>query len=695
MLSAQQAAAAGDGAGMLWFHMMSLAFFSGLVLGKNQITYMKQYCGTEHIRAIKWSVTREIPGFRDEMKSHQHFVSAEGVRRLILKNFEAGRFFKGRVPALSRNDALAQFDNFVTVMTARMVAEGPDPFAQVFGPGIAAGGVAQEAPAPMAVPALPHEAANAQALAAPAGDPPPVQRGRGRPKRTHDQLVAANNLRASVKAAEAQYRLARQLLERHNAENDGGMGLDKAVHIKQGKKDALQQAQEAKLTAAEDVRKDKAFLERAVELFPKLWTVLLGQDLAFVSQAGAHIMRIFSGAKVLQPPREWVEDYSKELNHMAKYEFGISPDDGEFHRMCNFAEWKGSKELTNCDAVNTRFKDMLHWHVLGSVAEGYDLTPYLKPAGETPAEAAARPKLVYKITFDTTQTCKQDLFMMGLSPHTFPVSQGLNGSRAPRKATERAKANENFQSANNVLVLCLAHLAESKEVIEFSVPALESEVLRISRDGFKLILGGSEFTFRMDFHIAADMSALWAALEFKNFSCVFCTREDTRSSVAAVCHRREPTFLLGVPSSKIHLCSLHAVLRIVERLLKNQAVVAYNHADIRVRNKKLKNLTQFLEKALHRKKIKIHVIGEKESEPVPIYMMPEDGHFFSSDELCGRNVIGLRPKDRALKMSALTGTQASKIISNKAIYDKIIKLTEGKHCICFRTELQLMHCRAQ
>jgi len=660
--------------------MMSLVFFSGLALAKNQITYMKQYCGTDHIRAIKWSVTREIPGFREEMKTHQHFVSAEGVRRLILKNFEAGRFFKGRVPALTRAQALAQFDDFVTVMTARMVAEGPDPFAQLFGPGIAAGGMGEvAAAAPMAVPALPHEAANAQAVAAPAGgDPPPaVQRGRGRPKRTHDQLVAANNVRASVKAADAQFRLARQLLERHNAQHDGGMGLDKAVEIKQGRRDALQQAQKAKLTAAEDARKDKAFLERAVELFPKLWTVLLGQDLAFVSQAGAHIMRLFSGAKVLQPPREWIEDYSKMLNSMAKDAFGVSPDDGEYHDMCRYLEWKGSKELTNKDVVHTRFKDMLYWHVLGSVAEGYDLTPYLKPAGETPAEASARPKLVYKITFDTTQTCKQDLFMMGLSPHTFPVSQGLNGSRVPRKATERAKANENFQSANNVLVLCLAHLAESKEVIEFAVPALESEVLRISRDGFKLYLGGSEFTFRMDFHIAADMSALWAALEFKNFSCVFCTREDTRSSVAAVCHRREPSFLLGVPSSKIHLCSLHAVLRIVERLVKNQAVVAYNHSDTRVRNKKLKNLTQYLEKALHRKKVKIHVVGEKESEPVPIYMMPEDGHFFSSDDLFGRNVIGLRPKDRALKMSALTGAQASKIISNKAIYDKIIKLTEG------------------
>jgi hypothetical protein len=119
--------------------------------------------------------------------------------------------------------------------------------------------------------------------------------------------VAANNVRASVKAADAQFRLARQLLERHNAQHDGGMGLDKAVEIKQGRRDALQQAQKAKLTAAEDARKDKAFLERAVELFPKLWTVLLGQDLAFVSQAGAPHHAPFSGAKLLQPPREWIE----------------------------------------------------------------------------------------------------------------------------------------------------------------------------------------------------------------------------------------------------------------------------------------------------------------------------------------------------------------------------------------------------
>jgi hypothetical protein len=81
---------------------------------------------------------------------------------MIQRSYQAGRFFKARTPVLSRAQALAQFDDFVTVMTARMVAEGPDPIAQLFGPGIAAGGMGEvAAAAPMAVPALPHEAANA------------------------------------------------------------------------------------------------------------------------------------------------------------------------------------------------------------------------------------------------------------------------------------------------------------------------------------------------------------------------------------------------------------------------------------------------------------------------------------------------------------------------------------------------------
>jgi hypothetical protein len=57
---------------------------------------------------------------------------------------------------------------------------------------------------------------------------------------------------------------------------------------------------------------------------------------------------------------------------------------------------------------------------------------------------------------------------------------------------------------------------------------------------------------------------------------------------------------LGVPSQNVHLCALHAVLRIVERLLKNAATHAVSPKD---KNKLINELKMYVTKALKRKSL--------------------------------------------------------------------------------------------
>jgi hypothetical protein len=123
--------------------------------------------------------------------------------------------------------------------------------------------------------------------------------------------------------------------------------------------------------------------------------------------------------------------------------------------------------------------------------------------------------------------------------------------------------------------------------------------------------------FNVDIHVAADLKALWLALGMKNFACPFCNAsgKPDMCKIAEDLERRELSDLLGVPPSKVHLCALHACLRIVERLLKNSAVHAYSK-DAHVHDGKrdrIKRLKDYLRSTLRRKKF---VITLKKSESV-------------------------------------------------------------------------------
>jgi hypothetical protein len=329
---------------------------------------------------------------------------------------------------------------------------------------------------------------------------------------------------------------------------------------------------------------------------------------------------------------------------------------------------------------------LLHWHIAGAIAEGHDLQPYLMDSAEGKV-------LQYKLTFDTTQTCQQDLFMMGVIPHSFPISarqrtappaqpadqgdaneqQQADQQPLPANAA-RKKRNVTVQSANNVMILCLARIGESNHVIRNAVPGLCLTIKRLSGSGTPVVLqGGVELRFRVEFHVAADLKALWLALGLKNFVCPFCTQTSFNEDITGTFDKRELSGCLGVPSDRVHLCSLHATLRIVERLVKNAASFVYQHNEVRTRNRKLKAISNLLETQLKRKKFKI-TVGSREAKVEEA--LPVDEVFIDNDAGLGSN-IGPLFNNVHVKLSALTGSQAIKVLEKEEIYKGIIEISEG------------------
>jgi hypothetical protein len=233
------------------------------------------------------------------------------------------------------------------------------------------------------------------------------------------------------------------------------------------------------------------------------------------------------------------------------------------------------------------------------------------------------------------------------------------------------------QSANNVLILCLARIGESNHVIQNAVPGLRQTIQRLSALGTSVVLaGGVELKFRVEFHIAADLKALWLCLGLKNFVCPFCTQTSFNEDLHGTFDARELSGCLGVPSNRVHLCSLHATLRIVERLVKNAASFVYQHNEVRVRNQKFKALSGLIESKLKRKKFNITVGSLKEAKVEEA--LPADEVFIDNDASLGTNLGAMFQNNVHVKLSALTGSQAIKILEKEDIYMGIIDITEGE-----------------
>jgi len=251
--------------------------------------------------------------------------------------------------------------------------------------------------------------------------------------------------------------------------------------------------------------------------------------------------------------------------------------------------------------------------------------------------------------------------MLGIIPHTFANKSGI-------------------QSSLNVMVLCLAKLAETTNMISNACPELEAHIKDIMTNGLSLgMVGMEDVVLQLDIHIAADLKALWLALGLPNFVCTECcaaSREDmVRVQVDHAPRAAVEEIALGVPSQNVHLYALHAVLRIVERLLKNAATHAVSQKD---KNKRINALKIYLTKALKRKKFVIttnvrEVVGEPD-------LMEEDLILFQGNGALGRNVSQIVKRNIFIKLSALTGPQARAILT-QGYYKTIVDITE-KACTC-------------
>jgi len=643
----------------LLVHLPALPYFSGMTA--RSLSALKRTYHTIHRLPTKFF--KSLQGDVGIYKENRDFITEDGVRTTILQSRVASKYFSNT--DLPLQIAMEQFTAQCILLREQFVQNAmawsnpnPSSFTLQLKDVLPPLPVAAALPVPEFIQDEGDATADVQAVEIPIAV---VPRRMGRPKHNALEVIAANNRRTDLTSAKRQIGIAARLLAQHNQEH-GGINLHEALQLVAAKR---------KTTAGSSINKQLSkkqkiavFTECINNLFPPLWAMLLGIDMAFMSFEAAATLRSFSGASFMQPPREWVSDYARILSNECEEAFAVLPRGCDPHPTLTDKDDGKGRPLTSKSAISTSLEHLLHWHIVGAIAEGHDLRPFL--VGNVEGN-----RLQYKITFDTTQTCKQDLFMMGIVPHTFPLS------------AKQRTLNGNVQSANNVLILCLANIGESNHVIQNAVPGLRETILRLTASGTSVVLeGGVEHQFNVEFHVAADLKALWLALGLKNFVCPFCTQTSFNENISGSLEVRELSGCLGVPSNRVHLCSLHATLRIVERLVKNAASFVYQHTDKKERNKKLSTLSTLIESSLNRKKFKITVAskeGEKSEE------MPTDEVFIDNDDALGSN-IGLLMKNNVLiKLSALTGSQAVKILEgkrvegkdNESIYLKIIDITEG------------------
>ena len=197
-----------------------------------------------------------------------------------------------------------------------------------------------------------------------------------------------------------------------------------------------------------------------------LWELMYARDMGITSLDSYHLLRGASIMKVGLPPARWLSDYARIVNEQAAQAWRFYPSEGDMHEsVCANGEARGANHMDNTKILGLDLKEVLRWHIYECIARGEDISPYVKEEGRV-AEC-----MKFKITFDTTQTASDDLFMLGIIPHTFANKSGI-------------------QSSLNVMVLCLAKLAETTNMISNACPELEAHIKDIMTNGLSLGYGG-------------------------------------------------------------------------------------------------------------------------------------------------------------------------------------------------------------
>jgi hypothetical protein len=407
------------------------------------------------------------------------------------------------------------------------------------------------------------------------------------------------------------------------------------------------------------------------QAFPPMWKVLRGKDKACVSFESYHQMRDAKDTKELEPAVHWLKNYQAIVSREAVGAWSIAPEGEEVHEGVGAAG--AGAALDNSRIAYCSLSKLLAWAVQTHILRGADLTRYMMREDGT-----FQDRLVYKLSFDTTVTGGREMFMMGVVPHTFPLGKKV-------------------QSSGNILVLCLATLSEDRDVVSRAVPRLEQEVKELMANGLRVqVEQGEHIVFGVEMHVAADLKALWLALRLANFVCTLCEAggwDDMQRFTGPGFPARPLGPCLGVPAENVHLCALHATLRIAERLVKSAVMFAYGlDSQRRETRGRVAKLKAFMARTLRRKNFSISQRSAAlEKEACAGDVLDVGGVVTNSRKGQGVNVTGVK-SGLVIKVSSLKGADARHIIGSQDVYTRIVEISEGKEpgqielCPCITPE---------
>jgi hypothetical protein len=133
----------------------------------------------------------------------------------------------------------------------------------------------------------------------------------------------------------------------------------------------------------------------------------------------------------------------------------------------------------------------------------------------------------------------------------------------------------NEQSNKNVMPIGLAWCQESADVLDNLLPNLAGQIAEVERDGITL---PGQPTLQVRIEIAADMASLWKGTRIgsdsNKHSCIYCNvSKQGREVVGSFASSRgewrgvDDLNVVGVKMDRVHICALHGLTRITEKLL--------------------------------------------------------------------------------------------------------------------------------
>ena len=146
------------------------------------------------------------------------------------------------------------------------------------------------------------------------------------------------------------------------------------------------------------------------------------------------------------------------------------------------------------------------------------------------------------------------------------------------------------QSSKTVQLMGLGWGSESTASLLGFIPGLAESIMKLQTDGLRVLTPDGMRALKMDFHIGADLSSIWKSTGIGSAmaeeTCLYCLISKLERQIPgnAKCDLSNKDMwrrgadgkllsIFGLESiPKIHLCSLHGLTRISEKLMKLLAV---------------------------------------------------------------------------------------------------------------------------